>query len=537
MVRYNIASAGWLKPTLAALTAGALLMQAGCSSVTSAFNGTSPMVTVQTYTASPKVMQTETWYSGKTAAAESVSVSAGVSGKVTALNFDVGDKVKTGDTLMQLDDTDINGQINLIQAQIDQANVAVKSAQNGLNDVTGGQYQAQILQQQASIDSYNKQLDSAAIASKNAQIALDNAKLAESSAQINKDNADVALKTAQSAYDDAQKAFNNTQILFNGGVVAQNDLDSAQSGLDQASAALAQAKNAVSQTSNALNQAQNATSQAQNAMSSAQVSTSQLTDARNKAQQGLNLTEGAITDDSTKQAQLAVEQAQAAEKILEVQLTNAKQSLSDTTVTSPIDGVVSARNTDKGQYASPTVPSFVIVNLDKMDINVEVSDQYVNSLKAGQSVQVEIPALSDDPMDGTITMVSPSANVATGTYPVKIEVDNSNGAIMEGMYAEARFIWQHDSKDAVVLPSDAVLTGGDTPYVFVIKDGVAVKTPVTVGVNDGTDVEILSGVASGDAVAIDGQTQLKDNEQVNAVVLKSTGGSESTSTSTTTTAK
>ena len=101
-------------------------------------------------------------------------------------------------------------------------------------------------------------------------------------------------------------------------------------------------------------------------------------------------------------------------------------------------------------------------------------------------------------------------------YTVKIELDNADGVIKSGMMAEVNFTAE-SAEDTIVLPRNSVITKEDETYVYVVKDGVAKKVPVELGIEAADTIEITKGLKDGDDVVTKGQTYISDGEEVNVV--------------------
>lgn len=472
-----------------AAIAVAVAVFSGCSE-TNVPTATQEVLTpVEVTVLSPGDIKKELIYAGQVSAAESVNVISKVTGKVLTTYFDVGDEVKVGDVLFKLDEKDIKDQQRQVEAQIAQAEQGIKTAENAVKTATGGQYQSQVLQQETSIENYSKQLE-------NALIVLENAKTAIS-------NAETGVENARKAFENTASQFESTKILYGSGLVAQNDYDRAELGYEQAEAAYTQAEAALKQ--------------AQNGYAQAQISYETLTMVQDRAKEGLSLTTSTVAEDNKRQAQLAVESAKAGRDILMIQKELIENTLKDTAVTSPISGIISGRNAKENEYVSNQAPAYTIVNIGSVYVDVKVSELIINNLHPGDEVDVILSALGSDAVKGKIYTVSPTAD-GTGTFPVKIEIENASGLLKPGMFAEIHFI-KEQSSGALVLPRNTVLSDENISYVYVESGGYSVKTPVTVGIDNGRDIEIISGLKAGDRVITKGQSYVADNEKLNIVAV------------------
>lgn len=215
------------------------------------------------------------------------------------------------------------------------------------------------------------------------------------------------------------------------------------------------------------------------------------------------------------QIKYAYEAAEAQLASTQVQLDTLRKSIGDCTVTSPLTGVVTQRTVEIGGFASAASPAYVVMDLSRIKVEVGVSEQVLNTIKIGDKVDVTMTAVSELPLEGVVSTVSPAAG-QTGMYTVKIELDNAKGLIKSGMMAEVNFTAEK-AEDTIVLPRNAVITKEDETYVYVVEKGVAKKVHVELGIEAADTIEIKKGLKKGDDVVTKGQTYISDGEEVNVV--------------------
>ena len=230
---------------------------------------------------------------------------------------------------------------------------------------------------------------------------------------------------------------------------------------------------------------------------------------------GMNFNYGARPVDDAILAKLADFAAEAQLASTQVQLDTLKKSISDCAVTSPLTGVVTQRNVEIGGFASSAAPSYVVMDLSTIKVEVGVSEQVLNTIKIGDKVDVTMTAVSELPLEGTVSTVSPAAG-QTGMYTVKVELDNADGIIKAGMMAEVNFTAEK-AEDTIVLPRNSVITKEDETYVYVVKGNTAKKVMVELGIEAADTIEITKGLKKGDDVVTKGQTYISDGEEVNVV--------------------
>ncbi len=220
-----------------------------------------------------------------------------------------------------------------------------------------------------------------------------------------------------------------------------------------------------------------------------------------------------ISQTEFDQIKLAYETTEANLTATQIQIENLKKNISDCTVTSPMSGVIAQRGVERGGFASQAAPAYTVMDLSTIKVEVGVSEQVVNTIAIGDEVAVKMTAVSAEPLTGRVSTISPSAG-QTGTYTVKIELNNQDGAIKAGMLAEVSFTMEQ-SEEAFVLPRNAVLTKDGETYVYILEGNTVKKTPVETGIETGETIEITSGLSEGMEVVTKGQTYISDGEEVN----------------------
>ncbi len=188
--------------------------------------------------------------------------------------------------------------------------------------------------------------------------------------------------------------------------------------------------------------------------------------------------------------------------------------LENTILRSPISGVVTARNYDKGDMASPALPIYVVEQIAPVKLLINVSEQYLTRLRKGMSATVSVDALHEQSFEGKIALIYPAVDPTTHTVSVEVQIANREQLIRPGMYAKATL--NFGSKQAIMVSDLAVVkqVGSGEFYVFVVENGKAVRRVVTLGVQQGNNYEILQGLNVGDVVVTAGMNNLTDGQAV-----------------------
>ena len=222
----------------------------------------------------------------------------------------------------------------------------------------------------------------------------------------------------------------------------------------------------------------------------------------NRAVQLLNIGSG---------TQATVDAAKSQLDALRTQYNNVREN---TVLTSPMTGVVTARNYDPGDMtgAAPVLTIGQITPAVKIILNITEND--MSKFRAGMPVNITFDAFPGEEFEGTITRIYPQIDTRTRTFQAEVQVANEESRIYPGMFARVT-LDQGDEKH-VVVPDRAVVkqTGSGNRYVYVYSDGKVSYNKVELGRQIGTNYEVLSGVNNGDTVVIAGQTRLADGKEV-----------------------
>lgn len=184
-------------------------------------------------------------------------------------------------------------------------------------------------------------------------------------------------------------------------------------------------------------------------------------------------------------------------------------------VIAPVSGTLVSLSATENGYVSASMPVAVINGAEQMKITVSVSEALVPKLAIGDQADVAVSAAGVQ-FSGTVRSVEKAANMQTQLYTVTLSVPAEVSGLLSGMFAEVTF--HTDRADGViVVPSQAVLTQGDTRYVFVVEDGTAKYVEVTLGMMGSGVTEVTSGLTAGQQLVTVGQSYLSDGDPVRIV--------------------
>ena len=192
--------------------------------------------------------------------------------------------------------------------------------------------------------------------------------------------------------------------------------------------------------------------------------------------------------------------------------------LENTILTSPISGIITARNYDEGDMYAMAQPLFVVQNITPVKMLINISESNYSKVNKGMEVELIAEAFPGETFKGKVNLVYPTIDPRSHTFPVEIIVDNTDEKLRPGMFARVTINYGNNFR--VVVPDNAVLkqVGADDKYVYVLnEDNTVTYTPVKLGVRMGDRYEIISGLNDGDVIVTSGQTRLKNNIEVEVV--------------------
>ncbi len=192
----------------------------------------------------------------------------------------------------------------------------------------------------------------------------------------------------------------------------------------------------------------------------------------------------------------------------------ASAQLSYSEIRSPIDGVVTDRPQYQGELATANQPLLTVMDTSRLIAKAHIAQSEAASLKVGNPAELRVAGLSE-PVEGTVSLVSPALDPGSTTIEVWVESKKPNEALKPGMTLQLSITARSD-KNALVVPASAVFKNDDgTDYVVLAgADGHAHLKTVSIGIRNAGLVQITDGVKDGDPVITSGGYALPDNTQV-----------------------
>jgi HlyD family secretion protein len=388
------------------------------------------------------------------------SLAPQVSGTLLALQIRFGQTVQRGQIIAQISSRQLDGQIQQATATYGQSLVQVEQAEaNSIQQ--SAQTRTAILQAQASL--------------RNAQAALE--------------AANAVLTGDVAAAGNAQQNLQREQTLYKDGLVAQRDLENAELNV---------------QTNAAQVDAQKQTVEAQRETVAGQ-------------QAAVDAARAGDLGDLVKRKDILVARQQVSNAL--GALDTARGQLSLYTIRAPLSGEITAVGAGVGESVDSSTKLVTVSNLDRLQLDIAAPGALARIVRAGDDVLFTADSLPGRRFQTTVETVSPQVDSASGSVQVLASVPNPSHALKDDVTVAVEIVTaRHVSVN--IVPQSAVLSDpdtGDKSVMTIGADGVARIVPVTTGIEDGTDVEILSGVSPGMIVASSGQYGIPDGTHVSAI--------------------
>ena len=218
-----------------------------------------------------------------------------------------------------------------------------------------------------------------------------------------------------------------------------------------------------------------------------------------------------------EQGGLAQSDYEAAELNYKVSKSSYDNLLENTILRSPINGVVTARNYDRGDMYGMASPIFTVQQIVPVKILVGISEADYTKVRKGDRITLSVDALPGKTFSGSVRRIYPTVDPMTHTVNIEVQVPNQNRELRPGMYAKVNV--NFGSSRNIVVPDAAVvrLQGSGQRNVFVVENGVAVQKAVSLGRHFDGQYEILSGIEVGEMVVVKGGSSLTNGANVEVI--------------------
>jgi RND family efflux transporter MFP subunit len=187
-------------------------------------------------------------------------------------------------------------------------------------------------------------------------------------------------------------------------------------------------------------------------------------------------------------------------------LESAELNLEKAEIVAPFDGVVADITISEGKEitaAALAAPAITLVDTSEIQMRGFVDEIDVAMIEVGQAANITLDALPDEQIDGEVAFISPIGTALAGvvSYATTIALEDSVANLGDGMTATAEVIIERRD-DVLFIPNRALRGTWENPKVLVLTDGQQEEREITLGLTDGINTEVLSGLAEGEEVVL-----------------------------------
>ena len=234
--------------------------------------------------------------------------------------------------------------------------------------------------------------------------------------------------------------------------------------------------------------------------------------------------DSAATRQELDEREAAFQAAQANVAASEANVRRLEELQSFARVVAPFAGTVTARNVEVGQLVSPatgggTRPLFTLSQADTGRVMISVPEAAAAQLHPGSDAEVVVASLGGEKFKGRVVRTSGAVDAATRTMLTEVDVPNPTARLLPGMFAQVRLAVQRLTP-GVLLPANALVSGATGPQVALLRDGRVHYTPVQLGRDLGTEIEVLSGLDEGATVVVNPSDDVAEGTTVRVASKK-----------------
>jgi membrane fusion protein, multidrug efflux system len=237
----------------------------------------------------------------------------------------------------------------------------------------------------------------------------------------------------------------------------------------------------------------------------AQAKTKEGLAAENERRAKLLLEKEAISQEEYDVAKADFKLAKAQTQLIQAQIAK-------TAVKAPFSGKIGLRSISPGTYITPSLLVAKLVNINQLKISFSIPEKYANQVKSNTKLSFTV-AGSTEKFTASIYAIEPEVEIATRTLQVRAIAENRDGKLLPGTFANVELPLDI-IKDAVVIPSEAIVPVQNGKKVFILKDGKAKEMIIETTTRTDASVLVLSGLKAGDTLITSGVMSLKEDDDI-----------------------
>jgi len=201
--------------------------------------------------------------------------------------------------------------------------------------------------------------------------------------------------------------------------------------------------------------------------------------------------------------------------VLEAEADLIRAQLEKTEIRAPFDGIVGLRFVSLGSYLTPSTRIATLQDLDRLKIDFTISERYMGRVHPGTPIAFTVAGMPQR-FNGEVYAVEPAVDVATRSAVLRARAANPGRNLLPGAYASVE-VPIDEVKNAILVPTTAIIPGLNQRSLFVIENGRAVAKEVQTGIRLAREIQIGSGLKPGDKVITSGLLQLRNGMPVEAI--------------------
>lgn len=191
----------------------------------------------------------------------------------------------------------------------------------------------------------------------------------------------------------------------------------------------------------------------------------------------------------------------------EIGIVNANINLTE--LIAPFDGVIGLRNVSLGTYVTPSNIIAKLTKISPLKIDMFLPERYASSVTAGTPLTFTLEGINRN-FNASVYAVEPKVDEATRTIPVRAIYPNNYGELQPGRFVSVS-IRMHEIKNAIAIPTEAVVPEMGVDKVYVYNNGLVHATPITSGLRTESMIQVVDGLNIGDTIVTSGTLQLRES--------------------------
>jgi membrane fusion protein (multidrug efflux system) len=211
-------------------------------------------------------------------------------------------------------------------------------------------------------------------------------------------------------------------------------------------------------------------------------------------------------------SQSQMDQLEATLKTNEARVAAARAKLDDTIIRAPFAGRIGFRRVSVGSLVNPGTVISTLDDTSVMKLDFTVPQAYMFGIKPGLEVTSQIAGVPNRTFTGRVTTLDSRVDPVTRSIMVRAELPNPDGVLKPGMFMTAKI--SATALQALLIPEGALVPEQGKTFVFVVKNGVAMKREVTIGRRRPGEVQVTTGLDDGERVVVEGTQKIRDGAQV-----------------------